>query len=72
VHSAEDRGDLAAALVRERLRFGFGMLAVECRLLLHAAGVDSVNVDVRGLVESVQSMQAQMRILLSPPQTSMA
>ena len=72
VHSAEDRGDLAAVLVRERLRFSFGMLAVECRLLLHAVGIDAVNMDVRGMVESVQSMQAQMRMLLAPPQTSMA
>jgi len=72
VHSAEDRGDLAAALVRERLKFGFGLLAIECRLLLHAAGVDGLNVDVRGMVESVETMQAQMRTLLSPPQASMA
>ena len=66
IHSAEDRGDLAAALVRERLKFGFGMLAIECRLALHAAGVDAVNIDVRGMVESVEAMQAQMRMLLAP------
>ncbi len=66
VHSAEDRGDLAAVLVRERLKFGFGMLAIECRLALHALGMDAVSIDVRGMVESVENMQAQMRLLLAP------
>jgi hypothetical protein len=72
LHSAEDRGDLAAAVVRQRLMFAAGMFAVEGRLLLHAAGVSSVEVDVRGLVASLETMQDQMRALLSPPQTALA
>jgi hypothetical protein len=67
VHSAEDRGDLAAGLMRQKLAFGVGMLAVEGRLMLHAAGAGPV--DVRGLVESLETMQSQMRVLLTPPQT---
>src|SRR5882672_9338967 len=70
VHSVEDRGDLAASLMRLRLTFALGMLAVEGRLLLHAAGVGVVN--VRGLVESLETMQAQIQILLTPPQAAMA
>jgi hypothetical protein len=66
LHSAEDRSDLAAALVRQRLLFAAGMLAVEGRLLLHAAGINTVAVDVRGLVESLETMQAQMGQLLMP------
>lgn len=68
VHSAEDRGDLAAGLVRQKLMFGVGMLAVEVRLVLHAAGFGPV--DVRGLVESLETMQTQIRVLLTPPQTA--
>jgi len=71
VHSAEDRGDLAAGLVRQRMLFAFAMLAVEGRLLLHAAGVNSVAIDVSGVVESLETMQAQMSMLLTP-QTSAA
>jgi len=68
VHSAEDRGDLASALIRQRLMFALGMLAIEGRLLLHTAGVGTV--DVRGLVESLETMQGQIRVLLTPPQTA--
>ena len=66
VHSVEDRGDLAASLVRLRLMFAVGMLAVEGRLLLHAAGLGTV--DVSGLVASLETMQGQMRLMLTPPQ----
>lgn len=68
VHSAEDRADLAAGLMRQRFLFGLGMLAVEGRLLLHAAGVGTV--DVRGLVASLETMQSQIHILLTPPQAA--
>ena len=72
LHSAEDRGDLAAALVRQRLLFAVGMLAVEGRLLLHAAGLNAITVDVSGMVESLETMQSQMRLLLTPPQNAIA
>jgi hypothetical protein len=67
VHSAEDRADLAAALMREKVRFGLGMFVVEVRLILHAAGFGPT--DAHGLVESLETMQAQMRMLLTPPET---
>jgi hypothetical protein len=70
VHAADDRGDLAKSLIRLRVMFGLGMLAVEGRLLLHAAGLGTV--DVRSLVESLTAMQAQIQMLLTPPQTAMA
>ena len=70
VHAAEDRADLAAALMRQRLLFALGMLAVEARLLLHAVGVGTV--DVRGLVESFERIQAQTRLLLTPLQSAVA
>jgi hypothetical protein len=69
VHSAEDRGNLASSLMLQRLLFALGMLAVEGRLALHAAGVGTV--DVSGLVQSLQTMQDQMRLLLTPPDAAM-
>ena len=70
IHAAEDRGDLAKGIVRQRLLFALGILAVEGRLMLHAAGVGTV--DVSGLVESLETMQAQIQMLLTPPQAAMA
>jgi hypothetical protein len=68
VHSVEDRGDLAKSLMRMRVMFALGMLAVEGRLLMHAAGMGAINVS--GLVASLDTMQAQMRLMLTPPQTA--
>jgi hypothetical protein len=70
IHAAEDRDDLAKGIIRARLLFALGILAVEGRLLLHAAGVGTV--DVRGLVESLETMQAQIQVLLTPPEAAMA
>ena len=70
IHAAEDRGDLANGIIRQRFLFALGILAVEGRLLLHAAGVGTV--DVHGLVESLEAMQAQIQMLLTPPQAAMA
>jgi hypothetical protein len=70
IHAAEDRGDLAKSIIQQRLLFAMGILAVEGRLLLHAAGVGTV--DVHGLVESLEAMQAQIQVLLTPPEVAMA
>ena len=70
IHAAEDRGDLAKVIIRQRLLFAVAILAVEGRLLLHAFGVGTV--DVHSLVESLESMQAQIEMLLTPPQAAMA
>ena len=70
IHAAEDRGDLAKGIIRQRLMFALGILAVEGRLLLHAAGVGAV--DVRDLVESLETMQAQIQVLLTPPPEAIA
>ena len=70
VHAAEDRGDLAAALMRQRLLFMAGMLAIEARLLLHTFGVGAV--DVRDMVASFETMQMQIRLLAVPAQAAQA
>jgi len=38
---------------------------------LHAAGLDTVAVDVRGMIESLEKLQGQMQMLLTPPQVAM-
>jgi hypothetical protein len=70
LHAAEDRGDLAAALMRQRLMFMLGMLAIEARLLLHAVGVGAV--DVGDMVGSFETMQVQIRLLMIPAQSAQA
>ena len=70
VHAAEDRGDLAAALMRQRLLFVVRMIAIEARLLLHAVGVGMI--DVGGMVEAAETMQVQIRLLLAAAQAAPA
>jgi hypothetical protein len=60
--SNEDRSDLAAKLVQTRLAFFFGLLVVEYNLALHAAGVGEV--DVRGLLGSLEGLQLDCTLLL--------
>ena len=68
LHAAEDRRDLAAAIIRSRLLFAVGMVAIETRLLLHMVGVGTV--DVSRVVESFETMQAEIRLLLAAPQAA--
>jgi hypothetical protein len=70
IHAAEDRADLAKVIIRQRLLLAVAIAAVQGRLLLHAAGVGTV--DVHGLVTSLETMQAQIQMLLTPPQAAMA
>src|SRR3984893_9617067 len=70
IHAAEDRGDLAKGIIRQPLLLALGIFAVEGCLMLHAAGVGTV--DVNGVVESLEAMQAQIQMLLTPPQAAMA
>lgn len=70
VHSVEDNRELVAGVMRQRVLFSLAMLAVEGRLLLYAAGIGTV--DVRALVESLETMQAQIQMLLAPPQSAAA
>ena len=61
LHSPQDRPDLASALLKQRLIFGYAMAAVECRLVLQTAGVGKV--DVRGLVSALETMRGHLRQL---------
>lgn len=69
-HSAEDRPDLAKALLRQRWMFTRAVLAAECRLVLHGLGVGTV--DVRGLVGSLDAMRIQLGQFAVARQASLA
>lgn len=55
VYSGSDRPEFASALLRTRLQFSLAVVAVECRLALHAIGL--ANVDVSPLLGSMESMR---------------
>jgi hypothetical protein len=61
VQSGEDRSEFLAALFRQRVTFVYACSAVQLRLAMHLA---SGTVDVRGLVDSLESMRLQVRQLV--------
>jgi hypothetical protein len=60
VHASEDRPDLASSLLKQRAVFTYAMLAIQCRLVLQPVGI---RVDVRPLVQSLDLMRDQLRLL---------
>src|SRR5687767_922338 len=58
IYSSQDRPDLAAKLVRQRLQFLAAVCGVEARLALQAAGIG--HVDARALIGSVEAMRANL------------
>jgi hypothetical protein len=62
MYSAQDRSDLAGILYKQQALFAVGMLAVQWRLTLHACGLGSV--DVRGLVQAMESMRLELRQMI--------
>jgi hypothetical protein len=69
-HSETDRPELASALMKQQATFAVTVLAVRARLLLHAAGVGTV--DVRDLVSALDSMRAELGRLAPMPAHSAA
>jgi len=59
LQSREDRPDLATALLRHQLAFGWGMALARTRLFLYGWGVGSV--DVSGLVGVFDQVQSELR-----------
>ena len=68
LHSPEDRPDLAAALIRQRLMFFVGLGSAHVRLTLHVLGVGTV--DVRGLVSTLDTMRLDLQSFRIAPQAS--
>jgi hypothetical protein len=56
--ASEDRSDLAATLLRQRVAFTGNLLAVELSLALNAAGIG--HVDVRALVQNLALLKSRL------------
>ncbi len=61
VHAQQDRSDLAAAMLKQRLIFTYALTAVHVRLTLQGMGIGTV--DVRRLVGALESMRDQLRLV---------
>jgi hypothetical protein len=68
LESEVERSDVAARLVRIRFDFFLAVFAVRCRLVLHAAGIGTV--DVRGLITALECIRADFRTLAPAAQPS--
>ena len=63
VHARADRSSLAGLILKQQLLFTLNMSAIEFRLVLHSFGWSAPALDVRSLVESLDTMCAQLRAL---------
>lgn len=59
--SAQDRPDLAAALLKQKCLFAYCMATVQARLTLHWLGIGAV--DIRPLVDSIHALRLQFQQL---------
>jgi len=65
LNAPEDRPDFAAALVRQRILFERTMILVRWRLFLNL--LSGAEVDVSGLVRTLDAMSVQVRSLAAVP-----
>jgi hypothetical protein len=63
VYAPQDRPELAMTLMRQRFLFMFAVVAIECRLVLHTAGIGTV--DVRKLIAALDNMRVNVGDLAS-------
>lgn len=63
LQAADDRPDLAALLLRNRISFAAGLANVQIRLLLYSWGLSGVNVS--GLVQTFDNVRVQL-VSLAP------
>lgn len=68
VYSPQDRPELVAALLKQRITFSLAVFSVRVRLVLHAAGIGSV--DVRNLIGSLDHLHLRVENMM--PQSSQA
>jgi hypothetical protein len=61
----EDRPDFAAALVRQRFLFERGLMLVRYRLMVN--WISGAEVNVSGLVDALDAVNAQVRVLAASP-----
>jgi hypothetical protein len=68
VQSSVARPDLAVALGKFRLQYSVALIKIEFRLMAHALGISSIQIDVSNLVRSLDELGTQLRLAttLSP------
>jgi hypothetical protein len=67
-NSGAEHSELVGILMRQQLIFWRGLLAIEVRLALSGVGLGQV--DVRGLVEAIETMRLDLARFSSPAQAS--
>jgi hypothetical protein len=72
VHAPVDRSALTGLLLKQRLLFSFSMASLEGRLFMYSLGWTAPTVDVRSMVDSLDSLCAQLRALAPAAQPSLA
>ena len=65
VYAPQDRPDLAMTLIRQKFLFMLAVVAIEFRLVLHAAGIGTV--DVRDLLTALDNMRVNVGQLAANP-----
>jgi hypothetical protein len=70
VTSKQDRPELAGSLMKEQFIFIFAMMAVEMKLLFYSAGVSTV--DVSAVTQSLDTVRAQLQLLVAAAEPSAA
>lgn len=63
--SEEDNPELATAVIKQQIIFQFALAAVQCRLVLHACGLGTV--DVGGLTAVLDGMRLELSRLMPAP-----
>jgi len=72
VHAPVDRSALTGLLLKQRFLFSYNMASLEGRLFLHSLGWTAPVVDVRSMVDSLDTLCAQLRALAPAAQPSLA
>jgi len=70
IHAPVDRSALAGMLVKQRLMFSVGMMSLQVRLVLHSFGWSAPKADIRNLVETLDALRTQLRVLALTMQPS--
>ena len=70
VQSGTDRPDLARAIARNRILFAIAICRIEVHLALHASGLSTV--DISNLVEALEVLRSQVRVLAAASGTAAA
>jgi len=72
VHAPVDRSALTGLLLKQRLLFSYNMASLEGRLFLHSLGWTAPVVDVRSMVDSLDTLCAQLRAMAPVAQPTLA